>query len=188
MRPLFRSTLLALAASLAAAAPALAGHTFGLFTCHRCCCKSCMFCVRPYNAFSPVACGSLALSGCMPFGQPGCGPCGGYPGMIPFGGMPCGPYGDCCGAMCSADGAFLPDEGDSGAADAQASAKQSSQASQANQANQAARTTAAQPASQAVPTLEAATYYLPYGYNPMMMPAVPGWTVPAYYPAAYPAR
>ena len=188
MRSLFRSTLLALAATLAAAAPALAGwRTFGLFTCHRCCCKSCTFCVRPYNAFSPVACGSLALSGCMPFGQPGCGPCGGGPGMIPYGGMPCGPLGymGCCGAMCSADGAFLPDEGDSDAADAQASAKQ---ASQPSQSSQTARSTPSQPASQPVPALEAASYYLPYGYNPMMAPAVPGWTVPAYYPAAYPAR
>jgi hypothetical protein len=183
MRPLFRSALLALAGTLAVAAPSFAGKTFGLFTCRRLCCKRCMFCVRPYNAFSPVACGSLFLDGCMPFGQ-GCGP-GGGPGMIPYGGMPCGPLGYMgnCGALCASDGGFLPECDDSPACADAAPAL----ADKAGQGAQPGQSTAQQ-ASQAAPAIQAAGYYVPYGYGYVPMMAVPGWNVPAYYPAATPAR
>ncbi len=66
-----------LLASLTAVVPAQAGRTFGLFVCHRCCrrCCSCEFCVRPYNAFSPVCGGCITGDGMMPFANsmPGLG-------------------------------------------------------------------------------------------------------------------
>ena len=89
-------------------APTASAKTFGLFTCGRCCgkccggCKSCTtICVRQYNAFTPVCCGNICMTGCcMPFGGPmgggqdygqGCGPMGCGP-------MGCGPTSsDSCG-------------------------------------------------------------------------------------------
>ena len=49
--------------------------TFGLFYGGHCCCSQCNFCVRPYNAFTPVCCGNITCMGCcMPFApQPGYG-------------------------------------------------------------------------------------------------------------------
>lgn len=91
MKKLFSSALLALAVSGFAAVPSFAGCTFGLFP-HSCGCCGCgaKFCVRQYNAFSPVCCGTIFCNGCCPFG-------GGYgPGMY---GGPCAdgmcPSGDC---------------------------------------------------------------------------------------------
>ncbi len=69
MKKLLPSALLALAALGFASAESFAG-CFGLIPHHGCCghCGHCgaKFCVRQYNAFSPVACGSLCLDGVPP--------------------------------------------------------------------------------------------------------------------------
>jgi hypothetical protein len=102
MKKLLPSAILALVVSGLATVPSFAGCCFGLCY-HHCGCCGCgaMFCVRQYNAFSPVCCGTVYCDGCCPFGPPGggCGPagCG-----LPFSGMPaCGPGG--CPGPC-ADG------------------------------------------------------------------------------------
>ena len=62
-----------LAAVLSVGAFALAGGQASAFPL-RCKCynKCCTFCVKPYNAFSPVCCGTLFCDGCCPqFGLPG---------------------------------------------------------------------------------------------------------------------
>jgi hypothetical protein len=120
MKKLFSSALLALAVSGFAASPSFA-WTFGLFP-HSCGCCGCgaKFCVRQYNAFSPVCCGTICCDGCCPFGGGGmgggCGPCadgmcgdgmccpGGSCGLN-FSGVPSCPS-SCCGGGC-ADGACL---------------------------------------------------------------------------------
>src|SRR4051794_14937673 len=79
-----------LAAVLSAGALALAaGQTSaGMFGSHHCCDKCCTFCVKQYNAFSPVCFGSLCFDGCGPCcGQSAGGACGGQPGC----GQPAGP-------------------------------------------------------------------------------------------------
>ena len=74
MKKLLLSALLGLA--VLAGTPALSqAGTFGLFTncswfgCWGCGCgNSCStFCVRPYNAFTPVCSGNITCMGCMPF-------------------------------------------------------------------------------------------------------------------------
>ena len=86
---------LTLIATFAAVTPAQAGRTFGLFVgCHLFRCNSCCeFCVRPYNAFSPVCSGSITCDGVMPFasGMPGLN-YSGYGSGCCQGGM-CGPAG-----------------------------------------------------------------------------------------------
>jgi hypothetical protein len=87
MKKLLFSSLLGMASLCMWAAPSQA-WTFGLIPCHcrpcggRCgrCCST--ICIKPYNAFSPVASGSMCFDGCAPF----CNACpGGYPGMYPGG-------------------------------------------------------------------------------------------------------
>ena len=66
MKKLLPSITLAFASLASFSGLATAGHTFGLFTgCH--CCKSCggTITLRQYNAFSPVACGSMMFQGCV---------------------------------------------------------------------------------------------------------------------------
>lgn len=96
MKKIFSTALLALAVSGFAASESFAG-TFGLF--YRCCgCCGCgaKFCVRQYNAFSPVCSGTVYCDGCFPFGS-GCG-YGAYgAGGCGYGG---GGYGGCAGGMC----------------------------------------------------------------------------------------
>jgi hypothetical protein len=89
MKKLLLSAFLGLA--MMALMPALShAKTFGLFTgCGLCCCSKCTFCVRPYNAFTPVCCGNITCMGCMPFA-----PQSNYGG---FG------YSDCAGSGCAAD-------------------------------------------------------------------------------------
>jgi hypothetical protein len=94
-------------AAFATGAPMASAKTFGLFTCGlRCrCCSKCCFCVRPYNAFSPVCSGCICCEGCNPLcsgscGFGGCGPVGpcGYGLQYDGVGMDgCGPHG-CCAA------------------------------------------------------------------------------------------
>ena len=110
MKNLLLSCALGLSALALSAAPARA-WTFGLIPhhggcghCGRCC--SSYFCVKQYNAFSPVACGTMYFDGCAPFG-----PAGGYGGYngggyggdfcpaVNFGGTPC------CDAASPAPGA-----------------------------------------------------------------------------------
>jgi hypothetical protein len=66
MKKLLLSAFLGLAAVALTPALSQAG-TFGLFYCGHCCCSQCNFCVRPYNAFTPVCCGNITCMGCMPF-------------------------------------------------------------------------------------------------------------------------
>jgi hypothetical protein len=88
MKKLLPSALLALSVIGFTSADSFAG-CFGLIPHHGCCghCGHCgaMFCVRQYNAFSPVACGSLCLDGVAPFcaGGGSGGACAG--GMCPGG-------------------------------------------------------------------------------------------------------
>ncbi len=88
MKKLLTSTLLAVAALTIQAAPSFAGCCFGLCYKHCGCCGcGAKFCVRQYNAFSPVCCGTVFCDGCCPFGSGGYG--GGYGGGACAGGM-CG--------------------------------------------------------------------------------------------------
>lgn len=120
MKKILYSTLFAIAGFALSAVPASAGCTFGLFP-HSCGCCGCgaKFCVRQYNAFSPVCSGTVFCNGCCPFGAgyPGCmpgagGPCAGgmCPGGgcgVPFSGMMCCPppgCGSCGGGMCANGG------------------------------------------------------------------------------------
>lgn len=67
-----------------------ASDAFGLFTCGCCRKCGCEVCIRPYNAFSPVLCGTICGDNCFPCGgnQCGCGPVGyGMPGHMPPGPM-----------------------------------------------------------------------------------------------------
>ncbi len=95
MKTMLTAALAALAAMGLSARPASAG-AFGLFTCPSCCgcCGGCNFCVRPYNAFSPVCSGTLFCDGCMPFGS--CGP-----GCLNYGGLPACGYPGCLNGSCS---------------------------------------------------------------------------------------
>jgi hypothetical protein len=110
MKNLLTSALLAIAASAFVAAPSFAGCCFGLCYKHCGCCGcGAKFCVRQYNAFSPVCCGTVFCDGCCPFGScgggygpgyGGCGPCadGMCGGGLNYMGTPaCGPLG-CDGA------------------------------------------------------------------------------------------
>ena len=87
MKKLLTCTLLAVAALTIQAAPSFAsGCCFGLFYKHCGCCGcGANFCVRQYNAFSPVCCGTVFCDGCCPFGS--CGYGGGYGGGACAGGM-----------------------------------------------------------------------------------------------------
>jgi hypothetical protein len=60
-------TALSLAGLALSAAPSSAG-----WLCHHCGCNcySTVITCRPYNAFTPVCCGSLVCDGCCPFGSP----------------------------------------------------------------------------------------------------------------------
>lgn len=62
-------------------------------SCHKCCDGT--ICLKQYNAFSPVASGSLVVDGCLPIFANTNGP---WPS---YGGMGCGPMG------CGADGGYL---------------------------------------------------------------------------------
>jgi hypothetical protein len=94
MKKLLLSTVLGLAALAMMPALSQAG-TFGLFTgcgwfgCCGCGSSSCTFCVRPYNAFTPVCAGNITCMGCMPFMSP----CPNYSGM-----NYCGPMANACPA------------------------------------------------------------------------------------------
>jgi hypothetical protein len=95
-----------LLALIACAAPSVThAGTFGLFYSHKPCCDcGCgCFCVRQYNAFSPVACGTIYLDGFLPIGSPGCGPgvintCG-IPNVPAAGALPNGL--DCYTSICA---------------------------------------------------------------------------------------
>lgn len=91
MKKLLPTAVLALVVSGVVTTQSFAGCCFGLLH-HHCGCCGCgaKFCVRQYNAFSPVCCGTVFCDGCCPFGA--CGGYGGYGGA----GM-CGPGG--CGVM-----------------------------------------------------------------------------------------
>jgi hypothetical protein len=91
MKKLLPSAVLALVVSAGMAAQSFAsGCCFGLFPkCCGCCGCGAKFCVRQYNAFSPVCSGTVFCDGCCPFG-----PCGGYGGY----------GGPCAGGMCGAGG------------------------------------------------------------------------------------
>jgi hypothetical protein len=93
MKKLFSSCVLALATMGSLTASSF-GSAFGLFPCCGCNCRcGCDFCVRQYNAFSPVCSGRIYCDGCMPMAN-NCGPaCGPGPYGAPAGGM-------CPGGMC----------------------------------------------------------------------------------------
>ncbi len=96
MKKLLPGVMMAFASLTALAGSASAGHTFGLFTgC--CCCKACggTITLRQYNAFSPVACGSMMFQGCVVAPPPQQPYYGGFDG---FGGEVIG--GDCGDGSC----------------------------------------------------------------------------------------
>lgn len=112
MKKLLSSAMLALAVSAFVTAESFAGCCFGL--CYRhcgCCGCGAKFCVRQYNAFSPVCCGTVFCDGCCPFGSGGGygpgpgyggGPCAGgmCPGMMNYSGMMGCPAGGCGDGAC----------------------------------------------------------------------------------------
>ncbi len=110
MKNLLLSAILGLAAVAVTPALSQAG-TFGLFTGCGCCCNSCTFCVRPYNAFTPVCSGNITCMGCMPFACPGYG-CPGYGYPAPYAPDYSTPVesegGACCGTP-EADGKVIGD-------------------------------------------------------------------------------
>jgi len=79
--------LLGLLALGLAASPAQADKFFGLCPSSCCHCCGCNLCIKPYNAFSPVFCGSMCLGdGCCAPPPAPCAPppadcCAMYPGM-----------------------------------------------------------------------------------------------------------
>jgi hypothetical protein len=105
MKNLLTSAVLALAVSGFVTASSFAGCTFGLCTHHGCGCCGCgaKFCVRQYNAFSPVCCGTVFCDGCCPFGS-GCGPGAYGPGFA-------GACGPCAGGMCPGGSCGMPFSG-----------------------------------------------------------------------------
>lgn len=111
MKKLFTAALLALASSSFLATPSFAGCCFGLFYKHCGCCGcGANFCVRQYNAFSPVCSGTVFCDGCCPFGSGGygpgfaggCGPCAGgmCPGVMNYSGVLGCPSGGCADGAC----------------------------------------------------------------------------------------
>ena len=103
MNKFLTSALLGLA-SLGLALPTASAGTFGLFPhCGFCCRKCCTFCVRPYNAFSPVCSGNICLDGIYPFAS-------GYPGAggqyLNYNGVPC------CSAPVDCDGTCMDQQPD----------------------------------------------------------------------------
>jgi hypothetical protein len=98
MKKLLPSVTLAFASLAAFTGFASAGGTFGLFTgCH--CCKSCggTITLRQYNAFSPVACGSMMFQGCVVAPPPAQPPA--YPS---YGGEFGSVGGECADGSCAA--------------------------------------------------------------------------------------
>jgi hypothetical protein len=94
MKKLLPSITLALTSLAGFSGLANAGHVFGLFTgCH--CCKDCggTITLRQYNAFSPVACGSMMFQGCVMSPPPPA------PSAYPFDGFN-GFSGDCGDGSC----------------------------------------------------------------------------------------
>ncbi len=116
MKKLLPSAVLALLVSGAVTAQSFAGCCFGLLP-NLCGCCGCgaKFCVRQYNAFSPVCSGTVFCDGCCPFGACGGGGYGGFGGcadgmcgpggcgIMPFSGLPAG----ACGPNGCVDGACL---------------------------------------------------------------------------------
>jgi hypothetical protein len=97
MKKILSAALVTLALTGLSARPASAG-AFGLIPHGGCCgCCGCNFCIRQYNAFSPVCCGTVYCDGCMPFGS-------GAPGCLGYSGFPAsGPWncldGSCVGQL-----------------------------------------------------------------------------------------
>jgi hypothetical protein len=98
MKKILPAALVALAL-MELSVPSASAGAFGLFP-HSCCggCCGCNFCIRQYNAFSPVCCGSVYCDGCVPFGSggPGCLNYSGLPGSGPWN---CLDSGSCVGQL-----------------------------------------------------------------------------------------
>lgn len=75
------------------------GQASAWLFCHKCCNSCATICVRPYNAFSPSAFGSICADGCCPLQFGGCAP---PPWMGPppwaCGAPGCGMDGGACGS------------------------------------------------------------------------------------------
>jgi hypothetical protein len=156
-------------------------HAWFLDWCRSCCCDRCTtkLCIKPYNAFSPVAYGSIVADGCMPINiYGGCRP----PLPMPscFG---CPSYGPgCCTSGCC-DVGCLPAPGSyANAPQMSAPAMQSPPVPLPNPGPQFQP-----PAPQ---LLHQSAYMVPmpmqpaYGYNPMPMPT--GYGYNPMYPYAMP--
>src|SRR3954447_10347458 len=105
MKRFLLATVVSVAALALPSGQASAGHH------HHCYDKCCTFCCKPYNAFSPICCGTLFCDGCCPqFGcqmhQPPGGPGpyagGGCPDGVCPAGM--GPDGICADGSCGGAG------------------------------------------------------------------------------------
>src|SRR5215212_5242601 len=98
MKRLILSAILGVAALGLSAGTVQAGPC-GFFGCRKCCGCGATFCVRQYNAFSPVCSGTLYCDGINPMG--GCGIPGGFNpncGAMPY------PSGPACGPACGGEG------------------------------------------------------------------------------------
>jgi hypothetical protein len=166
----------------AAQAGLLFGHCHGCGHC-KCGKYSTYLCIRPYNAFSPVCCGSVTCIGCCPMmGGMGFG-MGGPEACMPscFNGC-CGPSyasSGCCDSGC------LPPAG----AVANGPAGQAPNAPLTPQPNGPTTPTFTAPGPTPIPTSQQWPAPLPYGYGVVQTAGyqqpypVPQ---PAYYPGYYP--
>jgi hypothetical protein len=94
------------AAALGAFAPESQAWCLGCWRDRHCCSRySTRLCIRPYNAFSPVAYGNIVADGCMPVNV--------FGGQLPGMGMP-SVFGPGFGGGCCTSGCCVPGCGDSG--------------------------------------------------------------------------
>ncbi len=166
MKKLTLAAILSLAVAAVWTTPSPA-WTFGLIVHHGCCgcgCHGCGFniCCRPYNAFTPVCCGTLCCDGCCPINMGGgCGP------------AMAGPCGPCDGGACGAPGlGALPAVGSLPSTDCAPIASSMPTASPSNGMNPA------------VPSAAYATSFYPgYVYGMQPPAAAAAYNVPAYWNA-----
>src|SRR4051794_41712875 len=82
---------------------------FAFKRCWRCCRCTQRIIVRPYNAFTPVCCGSITGIGCNPLSLGCCAPGAGFMGCGPGPCMPSCFTGGCCyGGVGAPPGALVP--------------------------------------------------------------------------------
>jgi hypothetical protein len=167
------------------AVPSASAGAFGLFPSCGCCGCGCSVCIRQYNAFSPVCCGTMFCDGCMPFGNCGAGGCGGPAGpwgLNYMGQAGCGACGagGCGPGGCAANFGQLPPTGGMPVVPPGATVESMPQAMPTGPTS---ATTVAVGQPGAYPVSYHPAYYPGYGYGyaPQMPASGPGGNVPVYW-------